>query len=336
MLYCTPLTVSARFGHLDLVKFLLEGQIDSLQAELEEKWFAFKCAVFEEHTDVAKYLLEKYPEMKNMKVESAESPLHLAVESESLDLCRWIVDEAGADLNSLMPIGKPEDADDIYCDFFLMLQSDVNKKDGRGKTALNCAAEYGFLELLRKLINSGANVQEKDINGWNAFHYACENSGRNCYEMIKLLHSEAKEKPVGSCQTGLHIYLRNCDGNEGDIMEIVRFLIEKAGVDVKAVDEDGRTALCIAVERKLRCTDYLMMQGIDVGFKNKKGESRLHLAAKRNDLRVLNVWLNLGGDLNVRDGKESTALHVAIVHESVAFIKRLVELGVDVNAMRNV
>ncbi|XP_065336620.1 uncharacterized protein LOC135937396 [Cloeon dipterum] len=333
----SPLIVSAEFGHLELVKFLLEEKLRE-RAELEEEWRAYKCALDNGHTDVAKCLLEMCPNLIGFKIQSAESPLHLAAVGEYWELCQWIVNEAGADVNTLIPSGDSKDwskVENKYADFFLMLQNEVNKKYERGKTAIHCAAEYGISELVRKLINSGANVQEKDNSGWNSFHFACKNPRDNSNEVIQLLLStdnQLVEKKTGSDQTGLHIFLQNRDRYKSKIDEAVYFLIEKAGVDTRVVDKEGRTALCIALDRNLSCVRYLLKEGIDLGFKNVKGQSHLHLAAELYDIKALQIWENLGGDLNFRDQTGSTAMHVAIEKGHFKFMEKLVELGADVNA----
>ncbi|CAB3387198.1 Hypothetical predicted protein [Cloeon dipterum] len=333
----SPLTVSAEFGHLELVKFLLEDTIRG-RAELEEEWRAYKCALDNGFTDVAKCLLEMCPDLKSLKIQSAESPLHLAAKREYWELCHWIVNEAGANVNTLIPSGDLKDWSEVenkYSDFFLMLQNEVNSKDDRGKTAIHCAAEYGISELVQKLIDSGANVQEKDNSGWNSFHFACKNPRDNSNEVIQLLLStdnQLVEEKTGSDQTGLHIFLQNLDRYKSKIDEVVYFLIEKAGVDTKVVDKEGRTALCIALDRNLSCVKYLLREGIDLGFKNLKGQSHLHLAAELYDIKTLQIWENLGGDLNIRDQTGSTAMQVAIEKGHFKFMEKLVELEADVNA----
>ncbi|XP_065336569.1 uncharacterized protein LOC135937349 [Cloeon dipterum] len=351
------LEVSAIFGHLELVKFLLE---DKIRARTEfEDWRAYKCAVESGHTDVAKYLLEKCPNLISLKIQSAESPLHLAAKRENWKLCQWIVNEAGADVTTLIPSGDSKDwskVENKYADFFLMLQNEVNKKDDRGKTAIHCASEYGILELVRKLINSGANVREKDNSGWNSFHFACKNQRDKSIEIIQLLLSTDKQlvkEKTRNDQTGLHIFLQSCHrekktGSDQTKLDIIlervfrrdRFqinkflcvLIEQAEVDAKAVDKEGRTAFSIAVDRNLRCVTYLLKKVIDLGFKNLEGRSHLHLAAEWNDNEALQIWKNLGGDLNIRDKTGSTPMQVAAEKGNFKFVEKLVELGADVNA----
>ncbi|XP_065336571.1 uncharacterized protein LOC135937350 [Cloeon dipterum] len=352
------LEVSAESGHLELVKFLLEDKIRE-RADLEEEWRAYKRAVDRGHTDVAKYLLEMCPNLISLKIQSAQSPLHLAVKREYWELCQWIVNEAGADVTTLIPSGDSKDWSEVenkYANFFLMLQNEVNKKDDRGKTAIHCAAEYGILELVHKLINSGANVREKDNSGWNSFHFACKNLRDNSIEMIQLLLSTdnqlVKEKTRND-QTGLHIFLQSCHREEKtgsdltgldifhqschrrdryQINQFLYVLIEQAEVDAKAVDKEGRTAWSIAVDKNLDCVRHLLKEVIDLGFKNLKGRSHLHLAAEWNDNEALQIWKNLGGDLNIRDQTGSTPMQVAAEKGNFKFVEKIVELGADVNA----
>ncbi|XP_065334475.1 uncharacterized protein LOC135935839 [Cloeon dipterum] len=228
--------------------------------------------------------------------------------------------------------GSSDDEDDKVCmDYFLMLQKiDINMTDKRGKTALHCAAEHAYLERVKELIHSGANVRAVDENGWNAFHFACSSRRYLKEGVIRLWHSTdsqlAKEKS-NSGQTGLHILMESskyCSDNEA------RFLVEEIGVDARAKDNNGCTALRIAVNKGVeKCVDYLMTKDIDLEVKNKRGRTCLHFAAGRGDLEDLQTWIELGGDLNVVDEKGMTALHLASEKGHLQFVEKLLACAAE-------
>ncbi|XP_065336611.1 putative ankyrin repeat protein RF_0381 [Cloeon dipterum] len=249
-------------------------------------------------------------------------------------MCRWLVDEAGEDVNTLRPSGEPRDwslDDNKFMDYFLILQkSDINMTDERGKTALHCAAEHGYLERVQELIHSGANVQAVDENGWNAFHFACKSNSDRKKELIQLLHTTdsllAKEK-TGSGQTGLHI---SVEFRKFYSVNFESFLIEEIGVDVRAKNNKGCTALRIAVSKgDEKCIDYLMKKDIDLEVENYLGQTCLHFAAERGDLEALQTWIEVGGDFNVVDKEGMTALHIAAESGHLQFVKKFLACAAE-------
>ncbi|XP_065334532.1 uncharacterized protein LOC135935876 [Cloeon dipterum] len=373
-----PLMMAVEENDLDLVKLLVEENISGLQRnketfeinEVESELNVLHLAIQEGFIEIAKFLIEKSPGLKNVENGDDESLLQFSAKNGNYEMCQWLIDEGGVDVNTLRRSGDPRDwsrndedtsdgssddedtsdgssddedtsdgssdveDDNICMDYFLLLQkSDINMTDERGKTALHCAAERGYLERVQELVNAGANIQAVDENGWNAFHFACssvryfdDDDEMNeihdiTVQIIQKLHSTdsqlAKEK-TGRGQTGLHIHLKfsYCS------VKVTRFLVEEIGVDVKAKDNNGCTALRIAVNEAKDSVDYLMEKDIDLEVKTKRGRTCLHFAAERGDLDALQTWIELGGDFNVVDEKGMTALHIAAENGHLQFVKK--------------
>ncbi|XP_065335878.1 uncharacterized protein LOC135936833 [Cloeon dipterum] len=329
-----PLMVAVKENQLDLVKYFLEENISGLQRnketfeinEVKTDLNALQFSIHRGHKEIAKFLIEKSPSLKNVDNGKEGSLLQISAKKGYLGTCQWLVDEAEVDVNTLRPSGESKDWsfwETKYMDHLLILQkSDINKTDERGKTALHCSAEYGYLESVQDLIQSGANVQAQDDNGWNAFHFACKSSSDHKEKIIRLLHGTdcqlAKEK-TKSGQTGLHILLKFSYFS----VEKVRFLVEEIGVDVKAKDNNGCSALQFALSKGMGCVNYLMRKDINLEVKNKWGQACLHLAAVMGDLEALQTWIDLGGDLDVVDNYGLTALHYAANEGHLQFVKKL-------------
>jgi len=78
------------------------------------------------------------------------------------------------------------DAGDIktVSDAIVYGSADLNTKAKEGKTALHCAANKGFTEIARMLIDNGADVYVKNEDGMTALNYA-DKQGHT--EIVKLL-----------------------------------------------------------------------------------------------------------------------------------------------------
>lgn len=63
--------------------------------------------------------------------------------------------------------------------------------------------------------------------------------------------------------------------------------------------------------------------------------SLLHIACYRNDLKLLEDILKLGGDINAQKSDGSTALHIASKSGNKNILKVLYNYGVDINVVDN-
>ncbi len=57
----------------------------------------------------------------------------------------------------------------------LVKKENVNLKDFEGASLLHVAAEFSHTEVVRFLIDSGADVNAKNLNGWTPLHLAARN-----------------------------------------------------------------------------------------------------------------------------------------------------------------
>ncbi|XP_065336263.1 ankyrin-3-like [Cloeon dipterum] len=328
-----PMMVAVQVNNLDLVNYFLEENVTGLQRsketfainEVKANLNAFHFAIQMGRKEIAKFFIERNPSFKNVENGNEGSFLQSSAKKRYLEMCQWLVDEEVVDVNTLRPSGEPTDwssDENFYMDHFLILQKkDINMTDERGKTALHCAAEHGYLDRVQELIQSGANIRAVDENGWNAFHFACKSESKHQEKVIRLLHntdSQLSKEKTKSGQTGLHIYLKFRYFST----KKARFLVEEIGVDVRAEDNKGRTVLRIAHCRGKK-VDFLMTKEINLEVKNQRGRTCLHLAAKSGDIDALQTWIDLGGDLNVVDNEGLTALHFAAKGGHLQFVKML-------------
>lgn len=135
--------------------------------------------------------------------------------------------------------------------------------------------------------------------------------------------------------------------------EVVKILLN-AGTDVDAEDSNGHRPLDYAVENaNIEAVKVLLNAGADVNAKNKIwGRTPLYGAAQNqktfraaikplselmqhnsDSLEVIKILINSGADVQVKDSRDDTPLHLAAFNiRNPEIFKALVEIGADIRA----
>ena len=147
---------------------------------------------------------------------------------------------------------------------------------GRSKfSLLQSASFYGHAEVVKLLLNKGAEVNKQDIDRMTPLHYA---SCRGHMEIVNLL-----------LNNGANVNAKDYDGrtplhyaSSGSHAEIVKLLLER-GADINAQDDWGDTSLhCASRLRKIEVAALLLAKGADVDMKNDCGGKMALDVAKEN------------------------------------------------------
>lgn len=91
----------------------------------------------------------------------------------------------------------------------------------------------------------------------------------------------------------------------------------------------------LAEQNKLQeLKDCLDTLGLDINMRNglRKFKGLLHIAAKQNNMELLNLVLKYNPDLNIRERHQMTPLYFAIEMQNLEMIVKLLDNGADVEA----
>ena len=190
------------------------------------------------------------------------------------------------------------------------IELDRRAQDTAEHTALHLAAIHGKSDVVRTLLDKGADVNAKTKSCWTSF-----------YEGKKLVIMLDNDE-----HTALHvaaIYGKS---------DVVRTLLDK-GADVNAKTKTfGRTALCeAAIHDKSDVVRTLIDKGADVNAKIKCWLTALHVAAMHGSSDIVRILLDKGADVNAKDSFGLTALHLAAMHGSSDIVRTLLDKGARVN-----
>ena len=199
--------------------------------------------------------------------------------------------------------------------------ADIEARSANGLTPLHEASLYDSFVAMKVLVDSGANIEAKNADGCTPLHTMN-------YMDIKtfkyLLECGAdKEARSNSNETALHMAARIN-------VKAVQALIE-GGANIEAEDSKFETPLHKATRHRDDdvIVKTLLQAGANTGARDEDGRTPLHRAMQRNFIKIALALIEGGADINARDLDGQTSLHIAATYAFVDLMKQLIAKGVD-------
>ena len=232
--------------------------------------------------------------------------------------------------------------------------TDINVGDDRGKTLLMVAAENGQVELVKLLVDRGANKRKKErYSDMTAMEYAAikghlkvlkllidRNTERNIKDkllflasrhgqnaVVKFLIELGADKDSQDVSTDTPLMAASAKGHG----ETVKLLIDEgADKDKQDFRGFGHTALILAAQcGQPNVVKLLIDEGADKNKQDKTGNTALISAASLNHLRCVKILIDEGADKDKQDDKGQTALIKAVKLRRSGIVKVLIDAGAD-------
>ncbi len=203
----------------------------------------------------------------------------------------------------------------------------VDQKNRNEVTALMVAVNNNYTDKAKFLLDHGADINTRDSDGESALIMAIN---RGNLPMIRWLVKEGADVNVVNRRGKGALFLAAYRDED-----MVRFLIN-SGAEVDIADEHEETALMVATQKgKLEIARLLIDNGADVNKKNLLGGSALEFAASRGDLELVKLLLNNGAYVDTQNKYGSTPLSMAAKYGYTDIVKLLLKWHVDVNKTVN-
>ncbi|ORX42663.1 ankyrin [Piromyces finnis] len=246
--------------NVNLVKYLIEAIGLDINIKDRHEKIPFHYACYKGNENIVKYLIKNGvdPRIKN---DYGRMSLHFVcgAEKENINLVKYLIEDIGLDIN-------------------------IQNKDGC--TPLHYACEQGNENIVKYLIEKGADTSIKNNNGRISLHCTCK-AKRESVNIVKyLIEKRGLNINIKDNYRFTPIHYACYKGNEN----IVKYLI-KNGVDPKIKNEDGRISLhfaCGAEKENVNLVKYLIEDiGLDINTQNKDGCTPLHYACEQGNENIV-------------------------------------------------
>uniref|UniRef100_A0A6Q2Y990 E3 ubiquitin-protein ligase MIB2 n=1 Tax=Esox lucius TaxID=8010 RepID=A0A6Q2Y990_ESOLU len=318
----TALQVAAHQGHMEVVLALLQAN-SSIEVKDEDGDTALHYTAFGNQAEIARLLLSKGANV-NLLNNSMCTALHIAVNKGFTDVVR-VLSEHLADINLQDSYGDTPLHDAIAKDFRNIIEIlvvvpniDFTQQNNRGFNLLHHAALKGNKLATEKILARARQlVDVKKEDGFSALHLAALNNHR---EVAEILLKEGRcDVNIRNNRNQTPLQLVVTQGH-GDLVQ----LLVAEGADVNMEDEDGDTAMHVALSRlqslkhiqtgtanyssspvqlsssglmgnmelsvgaAIAC--FLAQEGADINYTNHKGKNPLDLVADTAVLQLIKTF----------------------------------------------
>ena len=202
----------------------------------------------------------------------------------------------------------------------------ANIRDSEGNMPLFYAADQGYEQVVKLLLDNGADVNEQSGHYGNALR-AASASGHE--QVVKLLLDKGADVNAQGEDYGNALQAASGSGHE----QVVKMLLDK-GADVNAQGGDYGNALQTASGGggHEQVVKLLLDKGADVNAQSKRYGNALQAASASGHEQVVKLLLDKGADVNAQGGLYSNALQAASASGHEQVVKLLLDKGADVNA----
>ncbi|XP_065668333.1 serine/threonine-protein phosphatase 6 regulatory ankyrin repeat subunit C isoform X7 [Hydra vulgaris] len=338
----SALHMASENGHLHSCRTLIQLGADPMMIDMNQA-APIHLAAENNHSDIVKMFLDVRPDLASFINKDGNNCAHIAAAKGSLEVIKSLIK-----VNSAMAYSKSKSTmrTPLHLaaigDHIDVLQLLINQgvslleEDNDGSTALHLAAQYGSQNAIEAFKGRIPFNFASSKTGMSPLHVAAEYDQSGCLAdlMLKIPPSVISECPVGKNPaktefgfTCLHLAAKN--GHE----VTVRLLLNSDGVVFDhRTSKKGLLPIHLAIiEGHGIVTSLLLSRSADqISAKCAIGRSALHFAAGNNQLKLVQLLIGQGAEIDDQDKKGWTPLHYAANAGCTDIVIFLVQMGANV------
>lgn len=207
----------------------------------------------------------------------------------------------------------------------------VNSADDKGSTPLHLASSQGHLEVVKFLVDKGADIEAVNGRGFTPLQLASYGGHRQVVEFLldKGANVNAKNKSMDMTALDFSL-LKEIQAHK---LDIAPFLISKgAQFEVNKKNRMGLTALDMAIVfGYTEAADYLMGFGADINYTGRDGKTPLSNAVSRGCPEIAKLLIEKGADVNVPDKEGNPPVYKAVEKGQSDIVGMLLSRGAGLN-----
>ncbi|KAG4095964.1 ankyrin repeat-containing domain protein [Neocallimastix lanati (nom. inval.)] len=317
----TLFVYAAMNGCLHIVKYLMEmgkiKDINCLDENLETPLF---YAVKNKYIQLTEYLLENGADVHYTN-KNGEYPLIVAcyerISKKKLVITQMLIDH-GADVNKIANIAK-------NISYFY----EIKYYSG---TPLIYAIDRGSFDLVKLLVENGADVNKKNEDNNTPLYYSIYNKKPKIIEYLLNQGARINEVIGDKNETALFYAIRMCN------VTIIRFLINN-GADINHKNKDGNIPLSYISsydKKKFELIEELINDDTDFEQLNtNEGKSLFHKSIETHNEILFNYIMDnkdLNININLEDSHHNTPLILACSSNNIDFVEKILEKNPNIDA----
>ena len=215
----------------------------------------------------------------------------------------------------------------------LILQGvNVNYQNPDGHTALHFAACGDQLEIVKILLNNGAEIDPEDNHHHTPLVLSVE--AKKYDVMLHLITSGADVTQLAkhtNKDLGKEALSYTINNKQIDVVVASVLIINGIGIEGLLSTSPPMTALMwTAQEGYDSLTRQLILQGVNINYRNSDGRTALHYAAHTGHLHIVQVLLNNGAEIDPGDEHHHTPLVLSVEAKNYDVMLHLITSGADV------
>ena len=271
------------------------------------------------------------------------TPVLWASVSSSSEFIKTLID-LGADVNAQRTEDKVSSlllaaGFNNYATICLLLEhgADVNLQDNDGNAPLHRSTRGAFYEVSKLLIAARSNINLRNKKGRTPLYIAVE---RKHEQLIKLLFENNADVQMRLEEDPINrVYLVRGKDKGKPAWHYVKVEKHLLGLFLKRAKEGNLDVADYGTvlesgwgNNPPEDTRKKIVKKAETRFQEIRGETLLHVASRNNSTEIIDLLVKNGAwDVNARDAEGFTPLHMAAIHGNMQAVKKLVDLGADVN-----